>query len=264
MDTVEDDTISLEINLTEEEINKLISESSDDETTMCARTVYGTDLRFRFAGFYADKEERIEAIKQSLRNVGLLDGESFEGFFPKFNFFNIFEQEALLRGLKARYFFFLVELFRLQDHLARGLELESFHKNNTFLPKYSEEKSKEGETTQYRNTLFGKKFTLRTSYSVNQAVKQNIQSYETSTSTAPTGLCNCGWSKQENVARYRLSCILIEKDLLRQFCYDHFRRKRAASFELLEEQQSLKKLKTEATVIIVITLIYNAILCNSA
>ena len=108
MDTVQDDTISLEINLTEEEINKLVSESSDDETTMCARTVYGTDLRFRFAGFYTEKKERIEAIKQSLRNIGLVEGKSVEGFFSKYCFLNLFEQKALLRGFKARYFFFLL------------------------------------------------------------------------------------------------------------------------------------------------------------
>lgn len=242
-----DDTICLEIDLTEEEIDKLLVESeAENVTPMCVRTVYGTDLRFHFKGFYPNKEQRIESIKQSLRNVGLIDGDSSNGFFFEYIFLNVFEQEALLRGLNARYFFFLVELFRLQDHVSRGL---NFEKDTESFTEYFHKNKKKERTTQCRYTLFDTNFTLRTTEETNKAVQGSILFYEKGETVFTKRLCNCSWSKENNLARYRICLILLKKELLRNFCYNHFTKKRAPSLELLLEENVPKKIKVEATIL---------------
>ena len=218
-----DSSVDYEINLTEEEMHTLLSGKTID--SMCALTIYGNYVRFKFDGLYADKLERIEALKQSLRNVGLVGGEAKEGFFFKWKL-NQFEEEALLRGLNAKLFFYLIELYRLQSF---GLTIKDW------VPRRMVVEVLDEPLTQSRFVLFEKRFTIRTSKRVKQAIDETIK-HSTETSSTHIGLPQLSCSVLANKARYRVACILINYGgQLEEFCLCHFngtkKRKRSPSFE---------------------------------
>lgn len=233
-----DSSVDDEINLTEEEMHNLLSGKTID--SMCALTIYGKYVRFKFDGLYADKLERIEALKQSLRNVGLVGGEAKEGFFFKWKL-NQFEEEALLRGLNAKLFFYLIELYRLQS-FKQTLE--------EWVPRKMVVEVLDEPLTQSRFVLFEKRFTIRTSKRVKQAIDETIK-HSTESCSTPIGLPQLPCSVLANKARYRVACILINYGgQLEEFCLCHFngtkKRKRSPSLDVIENP--VEKVKREAVV----------------
>ena len=229
--------VDYEINLTKEEIDNLLSDTTID--CMCALTIYGKYVRFSFDGVYADKLERIEALKQSLRNVGLVGGKAKEGFFFKWKL-NHFEEQALLRGLNAKLFFYLVELYRLQSF---GLTIEDW------VPRRMVVEVLDEELTQSRFVLFEKRFTIRTSKRVKRAIEETIK-YSTEGCSTHLGLPQLSCSVLADKARYRVACILINYcGQLEEFCLYHVtkrKRKRSPSLDVIEKVY--EKVKVEAVV----------------
>ena len=233
-----DSGVDYEINLTEEEIDNLLSDTTID--CMCALTIYGKYVRFSFDGVYADKLERIEALKQSLRNVGLVEGKVKEGFFFKWSL-NLFEEQALLRGLNAKLFFYLIELYRLQS-FKQPIE--------DWVPRKMVVEVLDEELTQSRFVLFEKRFTIRTSKRVKQAVDETIK-YSTESCSTHIGLPQLSCSVLADKARYRVACILIDYcGQLEDFCHYHVtkrkKRKRSPSLDVIEKVY--EKVKCEAVV----------------
>lgn len=236
-----DSSVDYEINLTEEEMDTLLSGKTID--SMCALTIYGNYVRFKFDGLYADKLERIEALKQSLRNVGLVQGKAKEGFFYKWKM-NRFEEEALLRGLNARLFFYFLELYRLQSEVSSKLTIKDWKPRKMIVEVLDE------ELTQSRFVLFEKRFTIRTSKRVKQAVDETIK-YSTEGCSSHLGLPQLPCSVLADKARYRVACILLDYcGQLEEFCLCHFngtkKRKRSPSLDVIEN--TYEKVKREAVV----------------
>jgi len=228
-----------EIVLTEEELECLLSDTTKDG--MCALTVYGKYVRFCFDGLYADKTERIEALKQSLRNVGLVEGKVKEGFFFKWKL-NQFEEQALLRGLNARLFFYLIELYRLQSTVSE-LTIEDW------VPRKMVVEDLDESLTQSRFVLFDKRFTIRTSKRVKKAIDETIK-HSTEGCLTHLGLPQLSCSVLADKARYRVACILINYyGQLEDFCLFHVtkreKRKRSPSLDI---ENPVEKVKCKAVV----------------
>ena len=236
-----DPLVDFEINLTEEEIETLLSDTTKD--AMSALTVYGKYVRFCFDGVYANKLERIKALKQSLRNVGLVEGPLKEGFFYKWKM-NRFEEEALLRGLNARLFFYFLELYRMQSEVSSELTIKDWKPRKMIVEDHDE------VLTQSRFVLFDNRFTIRTSKRVKQALSETIK-HSTETSSTAVGLPQLPCSVLANKARYRVACILLDYcGQLEDFCLCHFngtkKRKRSPSLDILEN--AYEKVRVKAVV----------------
>lgn len=214
--------VQFEIDLTEEEIDKLLE---DIPISICVRTIANNDLRLTFLGSYAYKEERVQAIKQSLRNVGLVKGAACEGFFSRYKDLNPFEEAALLRGLNGRHFFYLIQLYRLQ------------REGSAFTKVLRPAETPAEHVSQRRYTLFGVNMKLRTSLRVHNRVKETIAFYEKGEAG---GLCCLGFGKLADHARYRIASILIDHGLLREFCLRQIGRKRKPSLELIQTEKKVK------------------------
>lgn len=229
-----------EIVLTKEELECLLSDTTKDG--MCALTVYGKYVRFCFDGLYADKTERIEALKQSLRNVGLVEGEVKEGFFFKWKL-NQFEEAALLRGLNAKLFFYFIELYRLQSEVSSDLRIKEWVSRKMLVKELDE------PLTQSRFVLFERRFTIRTSKRVKQAIDETIK-HSTETSSTHLGLPQLPCSVLADKARYRVACILINYyGQLEDFCLFHVtkrgKRKRSPSLDI---ENPVEKVRVKAVV----------------